>query len=82
MDEKYVNALKKHYQQLVGYKITEVIVLQDDEDTDELFSDDCPRICLAMKKGKKEIYVEILSDEEGNGTGFLDIFEMNPEGEE
>lgn len=74
--------LKKHYNQLVGYKITEVIFLEDDQDTEELFLDDEPRILLSLKKGKKEIYVEILSDEEGNGTGFLDIIEMNPEGEE
>ena len=67
-------ALKVHYNQLVGYKITEVIILEDDEDTDDFGGE--PRVVLVMTKGKKELVVEVLSDPAGNDVGFLDIAEM------
>lgn len=72
---EYKEALSKHYNKLVGYKIVEVIILEDEEDTEDFMG--TPRVVLALTKGKKEIYVEVQSDEEGNGTGFLEIMEMN-----
>lgn len=59
---------KKYYKQLVGYKITEIVVEEDD-----VFGGDIPFVAFIMKKGKDTLLVTLLSDEEGNGTGHLDI---------
>ena len=65
-----------HYAQLIGGKITEVILLNDDTDTESVFDDET-RVILTVVKKKQEYLVEVLSDEEGNGTGFLEIIKMN-----
>lgn len=59
-----------HYAQLIGGRITKVELITD-------FSSDEVCVLLTVKKGKKEYMVDVLSDEEGNGTGFLEIIEMN-----
>ena len=60
--------IKKHYGQLVGYKI-KAIARDDNPDADE------PWIGLVLEKRKKEKVAWILMDPEGNGTGHLDIQE-------
>ena len=61
---------EKHYKQLIGYTLTDVVVI-DDED-DEFFEE--VQIALFFeKKGKHKLVAYLLSDEEGNGTGHLDI---------
>ena len=60
--------IKKHYGQLVGYKIT-AIAIDGKDNADE------PWIGLVLEKRKKEKVAWILMDPEGNGTGHLDIQE-------
>lgn len=62
------NWIKKHYGQLVGYKITD-IAIDGKDNADE------PWIGLVLEKRKKEKVAWILMDPEGNGTGHLDIQE-------
>ena len=62
------NWIKKHYGQLVGYKIT-AIAIDGKDNADE------PWIGLVLEKRKKEKVAWILMDPEGNGTGHLDIQE-------
>lgn len=59
---------KKYYKQLIGYKVTEVIVEKDD-----VFGGDVPFVAFIMQKGKDKLLVTLFSDEEGNGTGHLNI---------
>lgn len=73
------NYIQQHYDKLIGFTITEVIIL-DEEGTDEIFSDGQPRVILIANRGEEELIIEVLSDAEGNGTGFLDIMEKS-EGE-
>ena len=61
--------IKKHYGQLVGYKIT-AIAIDGKDNADE------PWIGLVLEKRKKEKIAWILMDPEGNGTGHLDIKEV------
>jgi hypothetical protein len=61
--------IKKHYGQLVGYKIT-AIAIDGKDNADE------PWIGLVLEKRKKEKVAWILMDPEGNGTGHLDIKEV------
>ena len=63
------NWIKKHYGQLVGYKIT-AIAIDGKDNADE------PWIGLVLEKRKKEKVAWILMDPEGNGTGHLDIKEV------
>lgn len=66
MDEKEV--MLRHYNQLVGYKVAEVIV------EDSLYLGENPIIAFIMKKsGKDDLLVTLLSDAEGNDTGFMEI---------
>lgn len=62
---------EKHYKQLVGYTLTDVVIL-DEEDAGDLF-DDVQIALFFEKKGKQPLVAYLLSDEEGNGTGHLDI---------
>ena len=50
---------------LIGFKITQAI---EDDSGDGFFG-------FRAKKGKKEILVWVLRDEEGNGPGCLDVVE-------
>lgn len=59
---------KKYYKQLIGYKITEVIVEEDD-----ILGGDVPFVAFLLKKGKDTLIAHLMSDEEGNGTGHLAI---------
>ena len=63
------NWIKKHYGQLVGYKIT-AIAIDGKDNADE------PWIGLVLEKRKKEKVAWSLMDPEGNGTGHLDIKEV------
>lgn len=63
---------EKYYKQLVGYTITDIVVVLDEEDAGELFENMQIAIFLS-KKGKQSLVAYLLSDEEGNGTGHLDI---------
>ena len=62
--------IKKHYGQLVGYKITD-IARDDNPDGGDPFVG----LVLAHKNGHKEKIAWILMDPEGNGAGHLDIQE-------
>ena len=59
---------QKHYNQLVGYKIIEAVVEED-----EVFGEDLPFVALIMQKGKDKLIVHVSADPEGNGTGHLEI---------
>lgn len=58
--------LEKHYKQLIGYTITDIVVVDD-----EMF--DSPQVAIFVKKGHQQLMLSLLSDPEGNDTGFLDI---------
>jgi|TARA_R100000781_G_scaffold83290_1_gene51325 hypothetical protein len=66
MKNKY---LYDHYGQLMGHKVTQLIVDGNTEDQDE------PFIGLLLEKGKSKKIAWILMDPEGNGVGHLDIVE-------
>lgn len=61
--------MRRHYNQLIGFTVKDVFIISP-EDTD--FFDE-PQVAFIMKKGKNELLVSLLSDPEGNGTGFLEI---------
>ena len=61
---------EKHYKQLIGYTLTDVIVIDDEDDE---FFDEVQIALFFEKKGKQKLVAYLLSDEEGNGTGHLDI---------
>jgi len=61
---------EKHYKQLIGYTLTDVIVVDDEDDE---FFEEAQIVLFFEKKGKQTLVAYLLSDEEGNGTGHLDI---------
>lgn len=61
-----IEVLKRHYSQLIGYKIVDVFVV-DGELTDS------PSVAFILKKGNEELLAMLYSDPEGNDTGFLEI---------
>jgi hypothetical protein len=70
----YKEALAKHYNQLVGFTVVDVFILEEEQEISEL--EFYPRVGIIFQKGKNQLLVEVLSDEEGNGLGYLDIMEM------
>lgn len=67
---------EKHYKQLIGYTLTDVVVIDDDDDE---FFDEVQIALFFEKKGKQPLVAYLLSDEEGNGTGHLDIQAYEPQ---
>jgi len=64
---------EKHYKQLIGYTLTDVVVIDDE------FFDEVQISLFFEKKGKQPLVAYLLSDEEGNGTGHLDIQAYEPQ---
>ena len=63
---------RQYYGQLIGATIHRVVLVQPDEDEDDFFDEYTPILILTTKDGR-ELQVELLSDEEGNGAGLADI---------
>lgn len=62
----------EHYKQLIGFTVVDVLVA---DETDDVLLDEV-NIALFLKRGNTELVAYLLSDEEGNGTGHLDIQEI------
>lgn len=63
---------EKYYKQLIGYTLTDVVVFDDEDDEVQI-------ALFFEKKGKQSLVAYLLSDEEGNGTGHLDIHAYDPQ---
>ena len=61
--------LKDYYSQLVGFTVESVHVISDNENPFSL----SPTVAFVMKKRNERLLVTLLSDAEGNDTGFLEI---------
>lgn len=65
---------RQYYGQLIGATIHRVVLLTPDEDDDlSLCLDRYTPVLLLKTRDGRELQVELLSDEEGNGAGFADI---------
>lgn len=67
---------EKHYKQLIGYTLKDVVVIDDEDDE---FFDEVQIALFFEKEGKQPLVAYLLSDAEGNGTGFLDIQAYEPQ---
>lgn len=59
--------IKKYYANLVGWTVVGI----DFEDTD---GDMIPTLRMT-KAGHEDLYVDVYCDPEGNGSGFLDLYQ-------
>lgn len=66
---------RNYYNQLVGYEVTEIVLLEKESE-----GDDIPQIVLILKNKKgDELLASVLADPEGNGVGHLEIVRMKDE---
>ena len=63
---------EKHLLQLVGYKVVGLVVSPAQDYMEETYG-------LRLQKNGKQSIAWILSDEEGNGAGHLDIVPLDKE---
>ena len=66
--------IQKHYGQLKGWRIT-AVDFQEDE-----YGESFPILTL-KKRGFRDLKIDVLRDEEGNGAGFLSLYHEKRETE-
>lgn len=66
-------SFKEHLDQLVGWTIVSV------DERDDEFTHDLIPVLRLTKQGFNDLFVAVLSDPEGNGAGFLDLYHDNEE---